>query len=322
MKNTVRISGVILLILSILLIHSCKKDTATLPILTTNDISTITQTTATSGGNISNDGGETIISRGVCWSTNNTPTLADNKTLDGAGAGSFVSAIAGLTAGTTYYVRAYATNSAGTAYGNEIRFTTNGTITDIEGNVYKIIQIGNQVWMVENLRVTHYSNGDPITKVTNGTTWSTLTTGAYCDYDNTPSNSTTYGKIYNWYTVQDSRKLCPTGWHVPLDSEWTLLTDYLGGESVAGGKLKEIGTIHWQSPNSGATNESGFTALPGGHRDYVGAFKYLGSYGSWWSATESRPIYAWYRFLDYDFSNFTRNDRKKQLGFSVRCLKD
>ncbi len=154
------------------------------PILTTVAVSAITQTTAQCGGNITSDGGATVTACGVCWSTNQTPTVADNKTTDGTGAGSFASSITGLTASTTYYVRAYATNSVGTGYGSAMSFTTtaSGTVTDIDGNVYQIVTIGTQVWMAENLKVTHYRNGDAISNVTDNTTWRFLTYGAYCEY--------------------------------------------------------------------------------------------------------------------------------------------
>lgn len=198
---------------------------------------------------------------------------------------------------------------------------TYGSITDIDGNTYKTVTIGTQTWMAENLKVTKYNDGIAIPNVTDDTAWGELTTGALCDYDNTPSNSETYGKLYNWHAV-NTGKLCPTGWHVPSDAEWTELTDYLGGTSVAGGKLKETGTTHWASPNTGATNETGFTALPGGRRIYYVSFINIGYFGLWWSATESSATNAWYRAMYSDYSNVGRNDYSKELGCSVRCLRD
>ena len=196
------------------------------------------------------------------------------------------------------------------------------TVTDIDGNVYHAVTIGTQVWMVENLKTTKYRDGTSIPNVTGNTAWSILTTGAYCDYNNTPSNSATYGRLYNWYAATDAHNIAPTGWHVPTDAEWSTLTTYLGGESVAGGKLKEIGTTHWTSPNTGATNETGFTALPGGYRDYGGTFYGIGDYGYWWSATENDATYAWYRNMNYDFSDVSSYNVDKELGFSVRCVRD
>ena len=201
---------------------------------------------------------------------------------------------------------------------------TYGSITDIDGNTYKTVTIGTQTWMAENLKVTKYNDGIAIPNVTDNTAWSELTTGALCDYDNTPSNSETYGKLYNWHAV-NTGKLCPTGWHVPSDAEWTELTDYLGEN--AGGKLKATGTIEagtglWYDPNTGATNETGFTALPGGGRDSDGAFDGIGSVGYWWSATESGTSDAWFRGMIYDYSSVGRDHHNKGLGFSVRCLRD
>ena len=198
---------------------------------------------------------------------------------------------------------------------------TYGSITDIDGNTYKTVTIGTQTWMAENLKVTKYNDGIAIPNVTDNTAWRELTTGALCDYDNTPSNSETYGKLYNWHAV-NTGKLCPTGWHVPSDAEWTELTDYLGGSSVAGGKLKETGTTHWASPNTGATNETGFTALPGGGRNYYGSFLLVGDSGLWWSATGGSTDYAWSRCVGYVYSNVGWNYDVKELGFSVRCLRD
>ena len=198
---------------------------------------------------------------------------------------------------------------------------TYGSITDIDGNTYKTVTIGTQTWMAENLKVTKYNDGIAIPNVTDNTAWGELTTGALCDYGNIPSNSETYGKLYNWHAV-NTGKLCPTGWHVPSDAEWTELTDYLGGTSVVGGKLKETGTTHWASLNTGATNETGFTALPGGYRIFNGPFSYIGYFGYWWSATKLGANDAWYRRMFYNASSVDRDYYDKELGFSVRCLKD
>lgn len=195
------------------------------------------------------------------------------------------------------------------------------TVTDIDGNLYHSVTIGTQVWMVENLKVTKYNDGTSIPNVTDATEWSELTTGALCDYENTPTNSATYGKLYNWYAV-NTGKLCPTGWHVPTDAEWTTLTTYLGGLSVAGGKLKETGTTHWSSPNTGATNEAGFTALPGGSRTGNGPFNWIGSYGYWWSASESSATNATDRSMLFSASYVDFHYFNKRLGLSVRCVRD
>jgi len=194
--------------------------------------------------------------------------------------------------------------------------------TDIDGNAYDVVTIGTQTWMKQNLNVTHYRNGDAIPNVTDNNTWANLATGAYCNYNNDSSYTATYGRYYNWYTVVDSRNLCPTGWHVPGDAEWTTLTDYLGGVSIAGGKLKEAGLTHWISPNTAATNETGFTALPGGYRDNNGTYVNIGYFGYWWSYTESNTSNAWSRNMGYVHSYAYRDYDNETYGFSVRCLKD
>ena len=200
---------------------------------------------------------------------------------------------------------------------------TYGTMTDQDGNVYKTVTIGTQTWMAENLRTTTYNDGTAILNVTYNDEWGSLTTGAYCNYKNTTSEDiiATYGRLYNWYAV-NTGKLAPTGWHVPTDAEWSELTDYLGGESVAGGKLKETGTTHWASPNTSATNETGFTALPGGTRFSSGAFYDIGSAGRWWSATEGTATSAWYRYVDYSYGGVDRGYYYKGVGFSVRFVRD
>ncbi|MFZ4399495.1 MAG: FISUMP domain-containing protein [Bacteroidales bacterium] len=196
------------------------------------------------------------------------------------------------------------------------------TITDIDGNTYNTVSIGSQCWMRENLKTTKYRNGSSIPNVPDSLTWRPLTTGAYCDYNNTPGNSLVYGKLYNFYAVIDSSNLCPTGWHVPSDLDWTTLTTFLGGEAIAGGKLKEAGLAHWVSPNTAATNETGFSALPGGHRYEKGAFYDIGENGYWWSTAEYNTLGAWSRSMCYDFKDSFRHGYLKYNGFSVRCLRD
>lgn len=195
------------------------------------------------------------------------------------------------------------------------------TVADVDGNVYNTVTIGSQTWMAENLKVTKYNDGTSIPNVTGNNKWSKLTTGAMCNYKNTPSNSTTYGKLYNWHAV-NTGKLCPTNWHVPTDAEWITLTFYLGGECSAGGKLKETDTTHWKSPNADVTNESGFTALPGGFRNNKGIFSYIIESGYWWSATEDSEARAWFHCMHFDNSIVFRNSLYKEWGFSMRCVKD
>jgi uncharacterized protein (TIGR02145 family) len=307
--------------------------TTTTPIhlatLSTTTVSSITETTSVSGGNITNDGGDTVTSRGVCWSTSSNPTPADNSSVNGSGTGSFTSNLSGLTGGTTYYVRGYAINSLGTAYGNEVSFTTRSSsgvmygdgVTDANGNTYQSVIIGTQEWMTENLRTTKYSDGTAIPNVTSASQWVNLSTGAWCNYNNSSSKDATYGKLYNWYAVNTS-KLCPTGWHLPTDAEWTVLTDYLaadGHNGTQGTALKA--TSGWYSDNG--TDDYGFLGLPGGLRNSNnGNFYNIGNDGYWWSSSQIYTYYAWSRNLDASNDNVYRSSYTKDYGFSVRCLRD
>jgi len=185
------------------------------------------------------------------------------------------------------------------------------------------VSICCQRWMTKNLNVATYRNGDAIPKVTSNTEWAALTTGAYCYYNNDSTTyAATYGKLYNWYAVNDPRGLAPEGWYIPTDFEWTTLGTCLGGDAIAGGPMKEIGTTHWTNPNSGATNLSGFTGIPGGFRHNDGAFIGIGIYGYWWSSTEVSSPDTWYRALYYNVMDLTRSFWHKRYGLSVRCLRD
>jgi uncharacterized protein (TIGR02145 family) len=298
------------------------------PTIVTNYVSWITSNSAICVSSVTDDGGATVTARGVCWSTSPEPTVdLVTKTTDGYGTGSFISSITGISAGTTYYLRAYATNSQGTAYGNEDRFRTYNAdaIQDVEGNWYNIVTIGSQVWMAENLRTTMYSDGTSIPLVTDNTEWAALTQPGYCWYNNNEATyKDSYGALYNWYAVDaesnGGKNVCPAGWQVPTDAEWTILTTYVGGESVAGGMLKETGTTHWTSPNTGATDQFGFTALPSGLREYNGTFGFIGGYGAWWSSTVYADAYG--RQMNYNASYVVRFSNSKRYGLSVRCLKE
>ena len=399
--------------------------------LATTSIGSITSTDASSGGNITFDGGE-ITARGVVWSTSTGPTVSlSTKTTDGTGTGSFTSTISGLSATTTYYVRAYATNSAGTAYGNEVTFTTctlntagspssspsltvntaltnitisttgatgigtysglpagvtaswsnnvitisgtptatgsftytipltvgcgsvnaTGTITvtvfscgsnsvsDIDVNTYNTVSIGNQCWMSGNLKTSRYRNGELIPIVTDYNRWRDLRTGGRSWQNNDSMNyENPYGNFYNWYAVADSRGLCPTGWHVPTDSDWNKLVRFIDSNAdtssnssndvrqslTAGGKMKSTGSDYWNTINIGnSTNETGFSALPGGFRSDLGSFSNLGCCAFFWSATEYTNDIAWFRVL-FDSNIYVHRGRYdyKRIGASVRCLKD
>jgi uncharacterized protein (TIGR02145 family) len=393
------------------------------PTLTTTAVTAITYNSGSSGGNVTYDGGAPVTARGVCWSTSQNPTIANTKTSDGSGTGVFTSNITGLSAVTTYYVRAYATNSAGTGYGIQQPFTTaatpfitvtsptstdhwmeleqknitwssnisenvvislyksgsllsaivaspgtandgsytwtlpgnltygydykirissvnnssifgesplfkiseshgsTGLLADNDGNTYNTVKINMQWWMAANLKTSRLNDNSFISGGYSIATWLTLTTPAYIYYGNLLANFNIYGTLYNWYTV-NTGKLCPIGWHVPGNTEWDELINYLGGESIAGGKLKEIGTTHWLTPNSGATNESGFTALPGGYLASSKGFGNLNQTGFFWSATQSTTTNANYLQLEYNLANFPRFNIGKYAGLSVRCIKD
>ena len=232
-----------------------------------------------------------------------------------------------ITAG-TYTVSLTATNASGSDTESKNSYIavssgSNNTVTDIDGNVYTTINIDNQIWMVENLKTTTYNDGNAIPEVTDDNNWGNLETGAFCWYDNNVTNyKDTYGALYNWYAVE-IEKLCPTDWHVPSNAEWTTLTNYLGGLSVAGGKLKETGTTHWNPPNTGANNESGFTALPGGYRSISVAFYNIRNSGSYWSSTESDDVSKAYgRGLTSSQSAVSYSISNKETGYSIRCVRD
>ncbi|MFN9709847.1 MAG: FISUMP domain-containing protein [Bacteroidota bacterium] len=309
--------------------------------LTTLAIGNITANSATSGGSITADGGSPVTQRGICWATTQNPTTANNTAVSGTGTGSFTANLTGLTANTTYYVRAYAINTAGTAYGNQLSFTTTqtpvnpGTVTDASGNTYPTVTIGTQVWMAENLRTTKYRDGINIPLITDNTQWANnwnngipLSQPMMCWYNNDQATYTAnkFGALYNWYAINPAtngnKNVCPTGWHVPTDAEWTTLTNFLGGESAAGGKMKSTGTQYWPSPNTNATNSSGWSGLPGGYRGFNGPFYDIGLGGIWWSSTELSTVNAWFRNLSYLNGDVNRNSASKTIGFSVRCVRD
>jgi uncharacterized protein (TIGR02145 family) len=198
------------------------------------------------------------------------------------------------------------------------------TVTDIDGNVYQTVTIGNQVWMKENLKVTRYTNGNIIGTTTPATLDISGESAPKYQwaYNGDENNVAVYGRLYTWFAVTDSCNVCPAGWHIPADAEWTTLTTYLGGAKVAGGKLKETGAAHWQRPNTGATNETGFTALPGSYRSINGEFSHFGVYGGWWSSAGMNPYMAWTRYMTAVANYAGVYGYGKSLGFSVRCLKN
>lgn len=235
--------------------------------------------------------------------------------------------LSGLTQGTVYHYRIKATNELGTTNSDDQVFTTLAPVSDIDGNIYNIRTIGTLIWMTENLKTSHYNNGDPIPVVTDSVIWNHLTTGAYSDYENFPANSTIYGKLYNWYAVNDNREICPTGWRPATPLDWGNLLEFAGWDSYTGGKLKETGYSHWNSPNAGATNEFGFTALPGGYR-YPQGFRNINKSGAWWCAKnplfpndeDVNTVLLWNERSDFTFIGSSSAD--KVIGSSVRCTKE
>jgi uncharacterized protein (TIGR02145 family) len=299
----------------------------TIPAVTTDTVADIAQTTATCGGNVTSDGGEPVTVRGICWSTIPNPTTTDSHTTDGSGTGPFTSYLTELTINTPYYVRAYATNSVGTAYGNEQSFTTLNyanscpgipTVT-YGGQVYNTVLIGSQCWLKENLNIGTRISGQEQTD--NGII------EKYC-YNDNEANCNTYGGLYQWnemmqYTTNSGvQGICPSEWHIPTDGEWSILSTYLDGESVAGGKLKEAGFEHWDPPNTGADNSSGFTALPGGYYSFTSGSYNINEQGIFWTSSKVTNTWIWARQLNYNYANIERPQYAKSQGSSVRCLKN
>jgi uncharacterized protein (TIGR02145 family) len=323
-----------------------------LPIVTTNTITSVTANSATCGGDVTSNGASSVTARGVCWSTSQNPTVSESYTTDGSGTGSFTSNITDLTTGTTYYVRAYATNSAGTSYGEQRSFTAvvdagyscpgAATVTDYDNNTYNTVQIGNQCWMKENLRTTHYSDG---TSIPLGS--STSNTTAYYYVDNNISNVRTYGYLYNWPAVMGNSSsssanpsgvqgICPTGWHVPSDAEWIQLSDYVGSQTQYQCSANSAYIAKALASTSGwaiimsnlcavglepsSNNSTGFSALPAGC--YGSNLSSFGSDADFWSATQIYGNFVYYRQITYSGAHLYRNANDKSYGYSVRCLRD
>jgi len=305
---------------------------STLPIVTTSSVTNIATTTVTGGGDISYGGGSSITERGVVWSTTASPTIVlSTKTTDGSGTGSFTSSITGLTSNTTYYLRAYATNISGTSYGNEITFTsaypysyTQGqTLTDIDGNTYSTINTNcdNKIWMQSNLNVSKYRNGDIIPQATSTADFNSGSP-AWCYFNNDPANEVIYGKLYNAAAALDPRGIAPNGWHISTTTDWGNLINCLGGGSIAANKLRSTGTQFWASPNAGATNSSGFTALPGGWRTNNGSFNDIYIRAYFWSPQQQGfyPLFA--MAITEQEATGLNVYSDVFYGFSVRCVKD
>lgn len=311
-----------------ILMQACQKDeTANLPVVYTSLLTDITATWAIVGGEVASDGGSEILTRGICWGTNKDVTIEDSRTIEVAGLGKFTNKIERLLPKTTYYAKAYAVTRNGTSYGEPMVFTTKEGIIDVDGNGYNIVKIGSQVWMAENLRTTKLNDGSPIKIIKDQyTNWPNTTVPAYAWYDYSIENLHPYGALYNWHTIENG-KLCPVGWHVPTMEEWMTLKNELGGSEVAGGKLKEQGTAHWQSPNKDATDEYGFGAVAGGNRTDNYGFQDKGIIARYWASDKrilgggSEIIYYAEMIYHTGWLQITGINRIK-WGFSVRCIKD
>jgi uncharacterized protein (TIGR02145 family) len=299
--------------------------------VTADGVSSLTQTAANLHGSIATHASLVVsFEYGVSTSYGGTVTPVNSSVPDISYA-LVECALSGLLPETTYHYRIKAVNSSGTFYSKDLTFRTFNvqSISDLDGNIYNTVTIGTQIWMAENLKTTKYRNGDPIPNVTDPTQWSNLTTGAYCNNDNDINYANTYGHLYNWYAISDSRNIAPTGWHVASDADWTKLTSatWVEGTYGVGSKIKEYGTSHWVSPNIGATNEAGFTALPCGGRGYDGTFGVIGTSSGWWSSTyDTDNVSSWVLpFFNGNASSLTA--QKKYVGNllggnSVRCIKD
>lgn len=345
MKNNYKLKSVILaaLVLVVYSLTTCKKDDddpstdtgkPAAPSAYTDTATFVSQKWATINSLIGANNLPTTISFEYDTTTSYRYSIPANPdTLSGKSTTKRIAELSGLTPNTTYHYRVKAVNSMGTSYGSDKIFTTlpvyekdivfnpdltYGQLHDIDGNTYKTIEIGTQVWMAENLATTKFNDGTDISWATNSTSLTLATQPAYSWYNNV---TVAYGALYNWFAV-NSGKLCPSGWHVPSDDEWTTMSTFLGGLPVAGSKLKETGTIHWQSPNSGATNSSGFSAIPGGYRYYNGTFNAIKRYAYFWTSTESSSANAYGRDMYYGYSNLDRISSDKRSGLSVRCIKD
>lgn len=323
----------ILIVIIMIISGGCRKNEIPV-IIVTGKITGITTNSAMGGGMIVYGEEADITERGLVWSTRHDPSFKDyagKVSREGENA-DFPVKMKGLDPATKYYVRAYAIGGSGVSYGDEQSFKTYyGSIADIEGNIYYTIRTNGQEWMSSNLATGKYNTGDIIPNIRESGSWPDLTTGAWASYNNNDNMQQKYGNLYNWYAVEDARGLCPAGWSVPSDNDWKEIETYLGlvpeylnqvglRGNYAGGKLKEPGTKHWQDPNAIATDEIGFSALPGGLRRFNGEFYSLGADLYLWTST-GHENNAWYRNLISDSAGIYRNVSRKASGFSVRCVR-
>jgi uncharacterized protein (TIGR02145 family) len=307
---------------------------STVPTVVTGDVTQIRLYSAVVGGDVTAEGGSAVTARGMVWSRSPGPTLADHVSIDGAGPGSFTSSLTDLESGVMYFVRAYATNHEGTAYGDQTSFrTSQGTITDIDGNEYQVVKIADRWWMAENLKVARYRNGDPIPTGLGNEAWQNADYGAYRVYpysafdglDSEDDVVDHYGRLYNWFTAADPRGICPEGWRVPNEDDWNHLEAAHGGRLTAGSNMKSVRAQpashpRWNWPNL-ATDQHGWAGLPGGRALWNGAFSGGGSHGNWLSS-EYDQLHNFSRFAYHSERVLHHNYAYKQNGNSIRCLKE
>jgi uncharacterized protein (TIGR02145 family) len=315
---------------------SCKKESnIVLPTLKAYSPLFISSSTATVGFKIESKGGSKILDCGIYIGLSANPETTGTKLLVASDTptvaidtGTFVFQVNGLIAGTQFYMKAYAKNSKGDGLSDQVTFTAPAKIKDYDNNAYETVTIVNQMWMAENLKATHFQNGDPLGTTTVSTfDISGESTPKYqWSYNGDDGTAAVFGKLYTYYAIIDSGKICPSGWHVPTDADWMTLENTLGGYTIAGSSLKESGNAHWLSPyNIDATNVSCFKALPGGYRNSTSGangFSFIGNYGYWWSSTEGDASNAWIRSLFVQSAQLSRNSFSKKGGASIRCLKD
>jgi len=319
------IFGMVLFVIAFQVFMSCKKDNTSLSTVKTLPVLYVSSTAATLGISVESDGGSRVTECGIYIATSQNPENSGQRFQIGSDTGTFIGQLTGLLPEVQYYVKSYSQNEKGESLGNQVDFTTPGTAKDIDNNTYESVKIENQIWLASNLKTTSYRNGDPIETTTPATADITgeSTPKYQWAYEGDEINAHTYGRLYTGYALTDTRGICPTGWHVPSDTEWTTLTNALGGEEVAGGFMKETGIIHWDTPNTKATDISLFAALPGGGREEAGSFSNiaLGQFGWFWTST-FEDITQFSRILRYDDGTASRMNSGRGAGHSVRCVKD
>jgi len=296
-----------------------------LPVVTCNAPVQIHDTSALCSGRVIKHGGSTVVERGICWAMVSGVTIQNHHISFPGDTGYFECIISGLHPQTKYFVRAFASNSYGISYSNEITFTTDSSATSCPPSVYykeqsyQTVMIGEQCWFAENLNAGNYTGGSS-NQYDNGYI------EKYC-YGEDTAKCTEYGGLYQWdeamnYSTTGNQGICPDGWHIPDQSDWDILTDYLGGLAVAGGEMKESGTSHWNPPNQGANNSAGFTPLPAGYRDNTGVFIYIGSSALFWTSDSYSSQNTWFKRINYFNSELITYHYSKELGLSIRCLKN